>query len=143
MVSATPDTLDPDALVARIAGLQSKGTATYAEGLFPAQRTHRYLRYAVEDDTIFFTALIVYALQNVRDDLSEASQALIDTITRKAVANYPRYLNNEGYPMYNFWQTLPEDRFFPNGKLLSRFRKFRLPEDIDTTAYVYLTQPQP
>ncbi len=135
--------LAPDALVERIAALQSTGDDGYAEGLFPAQRTHRYLPYCVEDDSIFFTAVVLYTLQQVQAHLSAGSRRRIDEIARKAVANYPRYRNNEGQPMYNFWQTLPEDRFFPNGRILSRWRHFRLPEDIDTTAYVYLTQPHP
>ena len=136
-----PDSLHPDRLVEAIARLQSKGEDGYSEGLFPTQRCHRYLPYAVEDDTIFPTAVTVYLLQQVQPRLSEASRCRVEAITRKAVANYPKYLNNQGLMMYNFWQNVPEERFFPNGKLLSRFRNFHLPEDIDTTAYVYLTQP--
>jgi hypothetical protein len=128
-----------DALIERIARLQSNGAAGLPEGLFPAERTHRYLPYRVADDSIFFTAATVYTLQGVRDDLSPRGRHLVDEITRRAVALYPRYLNKQGQKMYNFWQVHPEDRFFPNGALLSRFRHFRLPEDVDTTAYVYLT----
>ena len=134
---------DPDVLVQKIANLQSKGDDHYSEGLFPTQRTHRYFAHSVEDDTIFPTAVTVYTLQQVREALSERSRQIVDEIARKAVANYPRYLNNQGYPMYNFWQNFPEERFFPNSKLARRFRKFRLPEDIDTTSYLYLTQPHP
>ncbi len=132
---------DPDVLVQKIANLQSKGDDNYSEGLFPSQRTHRYFPYTVEDDSVFPTAVTVYTLQQVREALSERSQRIVDEIARKAVATYPRYLNNQGYPMYNFWQNFPEEHFFPNGKLLRRLRKFRPPEDIDTTSYVYLTQP--
>ena len=133
--------MNPDTLVEEIARLQSTGADGYSEGLFPTQRTHRYFPYAVEDDTIFPTAVTIYTLQQVREALSERSQQRIDEVARKAVANYPKYLNNQGLMMYNFWQNVPEERFFPNGKLLRRFRNFHLPEDIDTTAYVYLTQP--
>lgn len=131
--------LQPDALVEQIARLQSKGDDGYSEGLFPAQRTHRLLGYSVEDDSIFPTAVVLYTLQQVRGALSASSRDTIDAITRKAVANYPKYLNNQGRIMYNFWQNVPEERFLPNSKLLSRFRIFHLPEDIDTTAYIYLT----
>lgn len=130
-----------DALVEKIARLQANGDDGYLDGLFPSQRTHRYLHYAVEDDTVFPTAATVYVLQQTREALSERSRQTVDEVARKAVATYPRYLNNQGYPMYNFWQNAPEERFFPNGRLLRRFRRFRLPEDTDTTAYVYLTQP--
>lgn len=137
-----PDLHDPDALLTRIAGLQSTGGDTYARGLFPARRTHRYARaYEVEDDSVFFTAVILHVLQHVRNDLSPDSRRLVDAITKRARGNYSRYRNKQGDPIYNFWQIHPEERFFPNGGLLSRFRHFRLPEDIDTTSYIYLTQP--
>lgn len=132
---------EPDVLVARIAGLQSTGSAPFPEGLFPAWRTHRTLPYRVPDDSVFFTAVTVYTMHGLCGALSEASRRTVDAVAARAVATYPRYLNNEGWPMYNFWQTTPEDRFFPNGRLLSHFRHFRLPEDVDTTAYIYLTQP--
>ena len=130
-----------DALVQQIARLQSKGDDGYSEGLFPSQRCYRYLPYEVEDDGIFMTAVVIYALQQVRDTLSPQSQVVADAITRRAVANYPKYLGNEGVPLYNYWQNHPEERYFPNGAVFSHFRHFRLPEDIDTTAYAYLTAP--
>lgn len=128
-------------LVERIAALQSTGTDAFSEGLFPASRSYRYGTRGVEDTSIFPTAVTIYTLQGIREALSEHSQHLIDEMTRKAIAAYPRYLNNEGWKMYNFWQHFPEERFLPNSRLLSRFRIFHLPEDIDTTAYIYLTQP--
>lgn len=136
-----PSPLNPATLVEEIARLQSKGDDGYSEGLFPTRRTHRYFPYSVEDDTIFPTAVTVYTLQQVREALSESSREIVDEVARRAVANYPKYLNNQGLIMYNFWQNVPDERFFPNGKLLRHFRNFHLPEDIDTTAYVYLTQP--
>jgi hypothetical protein len=132
-----------DALVQQIARLQSKGDDGYSEGLFPSQRCYRYLPYEVEDDGLFMTAVVIYALQQVRDALSADGRALVDAMTQRAVANYPKYLGNEGVPLYNYWQNHPTERYFPNGALFSHFRHFRLPEDIDTTAYAYLTAPHP
>ena len=135
-------TLSPHTLLARIADLQSPGDGPYAPGLFPSQRTYSYApSYEVEDDNVFFTAVIVYTLQRMRERLSRESQQLVDTISARARVSYPRYQNKQGQKMYNFWQVHPTERFFPNGGVLSRFRHFRLPEDIDTTSYVYLTQP--
>ncbi len=130
-----------DALVHTLADLQSKGEDGYAAGLFPAQRSHPYRSKAVEDDSVFPTAVTVYTLQQLQESLLPAHQQAIDGITRKAVATYPQYLNNEGHPMYNFWVNVPEERFFPNNTFMQRFRTFHLPEDIDTTAYCYLTKP--
>ena len=142
-LNAAGISLAPEALVARIAALQSTGNAGFPEGLFPTERTHPVLPYAVPDDTVFPTAAAVYTLQQLRPRLGAAHRATLDAVTRAAVATYPAYRNNEGQNLYNFWVNVPEARFFPNGRLLSRFRQFHLPEDIDTTAYVYLTQEQP
>ncbi len=127
-----------DRLVVRIETLQSRGSKEYGEGIWPSQRTHAYLPYAVEDETIFFTAATLYTLEAIRDAMSRQCADVLDAISRRSEPAFPRFRNRQGLPMYNYWQVHPEDRIFPNGRFLSRFRKFRLPEDIDTTAYVYL-----
>jgi hypothetical protein len=127
-----------DHIVQTIDQLQSRGTRTYGTGIFPSQRTHRYLPFDVEDETIFFTAATVYTLNAIRSDLSPGARHLVEEMTARSAEAAPRFLNNEGLPIYNFWQVQPEDRFFPNSRIFSRFRTFRLPEDIDTTAYLYL-----
>jgi hypothetical protein len=130
-----------DALVREIASLQSTGDDKYSLGLFPTQRSHRMLGGEVEDDTIFPTAVVVYTVQQVQQALPPTGRRIVDEIVRRAVANYPKYLNNEGQKIYNFWVNVPQARFFPGSKLMGRFRIFHLPEDIDTTAYAYLTLP--
>lgn len=53
-----------DETIAQIAALQSKGERYFDEGLFLAQRTNRLIGYQRPDTTVFFTAVIVFTLQN-------------------------------------------------------------------------------
>lgn len=56
----------------------------------------------------------------------------------KLRANYSDFQNKDGLKTYNFWQTKPS-RHFPNGYVFRRFEHFRIPDDVDDTAFVYLT----
>lgn len=125
-------------LLLQISELQSTGDKYYASGLFPSQRFHLYLPFEREDNNIFFTASIVFILQNLREKLSEEEQNLADEICSKAVANYPDYKNKDGLDTYNFWRT-DGSPHFPNGNILSRVNKVRIPDDADDTALIYLT----
>lgn len=125
-------------ILQEISKLQSTGSKYYATGLFPSQRFHLYLPFEREDNNIFFTASIVFILQNLKDKLSEEEQNLVDEICKKAVANYPDYKNKDGLDTYNFWRT-DGSPHFPNGNILSRVNKVRIPDDADDTSLIYLT----
>jgi hypothetical protein len=127
-----------DEIIERIAALQSKGRSLFDEGLFPAQRTNRLLGYQRPDTTVFFTATIVFTLQKIKHLVSPKSQETIDKIAEKAVQNYPAFQNKDGLKTYNFWKTKPS-RHFPNGYLFRHFEHFRIPDDADDTAMIYLT----
>lgn len=126
-------------LVNRIAALQSTGDAAFAPGLFPARRVYPPTGGAVDDDSIFPTAVVVYILSTLADRLPAPETAQIAEICNRAIRNYRSYLSPGGDKIYNFWQTTPDHRPFPNSRWKLRHRIFRLPEDIDTTAYIYLT----
>ena len=125
-------TLSPVDIVRQIAWLQQ------ADGLFSSIRRNRSLRYERADTNVFFTAVTVFTLQRLRPTLPADGQRLVEEITRKAVAAYPLFKNKDGLDTYNFWPTKPS-RHFPNGHLFGRFDHFRIPDDIDDTAMVYLT----
>jgi len=125
-------------LLSKISELQSKGDKQYAAGLFPSQRFHLYFPIEREDNNIFFTASIVFILQNLREKFSEEEKNIADEICRKAIANYPDYKNKDGLDTYNFWRT-DGSPHFPNGKILSRINKVRIPDDADDTSLIYLT----
>lgn len=125
-------------LLFQISELQSKGDEHYAPGLFPSQRFHLHFPFEREDNNIFFTASIVFILQNLRDKLPEEEQKLVDNICENAIVNYPNYKNKDGLDTYNFWRT-DGSAHFPNGKILSRVKKVRIPDDADDTSLIYLT----
>lgn len=127
-----------DAFIDRIQALQSTGNALFPKGIFPAQRSNSMLGYRRPDTTMFFSAISAFTLQCIRPACSAESQAKIDEIHNAVTANYPDFQNKDGLKTYNFWKTKPS-RHFPNGKWFRRFEHFRIPDDIDDTAFAYLT----
>lgn len=129
-----------DILIERIASCQSRGDKFFPEGIFPSYRQNKYLFYKRPDTNIFYTATIVFILNQIKHKVSEKSQIFIEEITKKAIKNYPDFQNKDGLKTYNFWQTKPSNHF-PNGFIFKYLDHFRIPDDIDDTALVYLTLP--
>jgi hypothetical protein len=77
-------------------------------------------------------------MQQLKPMLPRDAQCLVDKITQQAVSAYILFKNKDGLDTYNFWPTTPS-RHFPDGHLFGRFDHFRIPDDIDDTAMVYLT----
>jgi hypothetical protein len=129
-----------DSLLTQIAILQKQmPDANYQAGMYPSQRLSiSEEENAREDDNVFFTGLIVWTLKSVRHELPMRNQVFIDTMSAKAMRNYPRYKNKHGGPTYNFWQTNPS-RHFPNDPYFSKRKKYMLPDDLDDTAILYLS----
>ncbi|QJD78419.1 hypothetical protein [Spirosoma rhododendri] len=127
----------PDDILHKIARLQQP------DGLFPSIRRNGGLAYERVDTNVFFTAVTVFTLQQLKPMLPPDSCGVVDKIAQQAVGAYPLFRNKDGLDTYNFWPTSPS-RHFPNGHLFGRFDHFRIPDDIDDTAMVYLTtQPTP
>lgn len=139
---ANEQNLDIDALIERIASYQSRGDAFFPDGIFPSYRHNKYLFYRRPDTNIFYTATIVFILNQVKGKVSAKSQQIIEHITEKAIKNYPDFQNKDGLKTYNFWKTKPS-KHFPNGRIFQHLDHFRIPDDIDDTALVYLTLPYP
>ena len=125
-------TLTLGGIIRQIADLQDKS------GLFPSVRHNPAIGYRRLDTNVFFTASTVFALQPLRGLVSSDARLLIDRITERANNAYPLFRNKDGLATYNFWPTRPS-RHFPNGYLFRHFEHFRIPDDIDDTALVYLT----
>lgn len=122
----------------RIEALQSTGNALFPKGIFPAQRSNSMIGYRRPDTTMFFSAITAFTLRSIRKYCSTESQTKIDSIIALVTANYPDFQNKDGLKTYNFWKTKPS-RHFPNGRWFHRFEHFRIPDDIDDTAFAYLT----
>ena len=96
--------------------------------------------YRRPDTNVFFTAITVFTLNNIKEKLSPDSQKLVDQITKKATESYHLFKNKDGLNTYNFFKTNPSQHF-PHGNILSRFNHFKIPDDIDDTAMIYMTLP--
>jgi len=133
--------MSPNAIITHIATLQTTHSGPFSDGLFPSYRVQpHWLGYRRADNNVFLTACTVFTLQGIRDQVSPESQQQIDQITEQATADYPLFRNKDGLNTYNFWPTRPSHHF-PNGRVLGRFDHFRIPDDIDDTAMVFLTSP--
>jgi hypothetical protein len=131
-------TNDTYQLLQTIADLQADGTDLTPAGLFPAFRYQPYWGYHRPDTNGFQTAATVLTLQAVRAQLPLEQQLIIDRISQRAAVAYGLFRNKDGLATYNFWPTTPS-RHFPHGLLLHRHNHFRIPDDIDDTALIYLT----
>ncbi len=128
-------------IIKKIAYLQDSADRRYfPEGIFESYRSNNFWGYRRPDTNIFFTAITVFTLNNIKEKLSPESQKLVEKITEKAVKNYDLFKNKDGLNTYNFFQTKPS-KHFPHGNILHRFKYFKIPDDIDDTAMIYLTKP--
>lgn len=125
-------------IMSRIEALQCQHDSFYHAGQFPSQRLSAGERKTVEDNNIFFTALINYTLQKIKDSLSENDQMRADSILFKSKETYKYYRSRNGDITCNFYQIHPECPF-PNTRLISKVKKFRLPDDLDDTSIIYLS----
>ncbi|MBI1288064.1 MAG: hypothetical protein GC178_10870 [Flavobacteriales bacterium] len=128
-----------EGLLLMLQELQSKGDSVYPRGIFPSQRFHPFLPYSREDDNLFFTASVVHILQQLQNRLSAAERTIADDIIQNGISAYSLFKNKDGLDTYNFWQTRPS-RHFPNGMFMHRFKHFQIPDDVDDTALVFLTE---
>lgn len=126
--------LSIDSIIRRIADLQDE------TGLFASFRHNPTVFYRRPDTNVFFTAVTVFTLQQLRAVVTPESRQLIDQMTSRAAGAYPIFRNKDGLNTYNFWPTRPSQHF-PNGYLFRHFEHFRIPDDIDDTAMVFLTAP--
>jgi hypothetical protein len=133
-----------DSLLQNISRCQrSYSDSLYQKGLFPSKRIYLHRKnYKRDDDNIFFTGMIVWTLRSQQTKMNEANKVLTDSICARAVQNYVRYQNKQGDCSYNFWQTNPS-RHFPNDDFFSKRKKHSLPDDLDDTSVLYLSESQP
>ena len=124
--------------IQKIAQQQSRGDRYFPAGLFPAYRANPAIGYRRPDTTLFFSAIICFTLKSLRDKVPPPEQRQLDEIMAYIRQNYPDFQNKDGLKTYNFWKTKPS-RHFPNGYFFRRFEHFRIPDDVDDTAFVYLT----
>jgi len=124
-------------LLLEIKSLQTRGNnAAYREGIFPSQRKYTLSKTIREDDNCFFTALLAFTLMRLEKHLPPEECNVVGSIKHEAQKAFPYYRNAKAYT-YNFWRT-EKNAHFPNSKLFSKYDYFRLADDADCTALIYL-----
>ncbi len=134
---------DPSAILNQLLDEQNIRSKYFVDGLLSSRRYNRFWRYTRPDANLFFTAISVFTLQRLYPRLTPAEQPLATQFMARAQAAYPHFRNKDGLNTYNFYGTVPTAHF-PHGKIMRHFRHFKLPDDIDDTAMVFLTtRPTP
>lgn len=127
-------------LLSEIKSLQTKGdNKIYRSGIFLSRRRYVATGIIRADDNSFFTALIVFTLQRLKKYLSADEWSIVEDITQQARKAFPIYENKRDEHTYNFWR-IEKNAHFPNGNILSKIDRFRLADDVDCTALVYLAR---
>jgi hypothetical protein len=125
-------------ILLRIAVAQSPGDNFYSPGIFPSfsSRTIKYSEKR-KDNNIYYTALILFILKELRPLLTIPDRVLVDSISSKAKRAFPFFANKNDRPCYNFWRT---DTAYPIpfSKWLAR-RGEKLGDDPDCTSMCLMT----
>ena len=135
--------MDRVSILNKIKSLQVKDDSScFNNGLFPSYRKNTVLGISRPDDNIFFSASVLFILKSLGKHITQQEKKVIESIEKELLPNYRFYTNKPERHSYNFWQKKPY-KHFPNGFILHRFSKFKLPDDIDSTALVHMTYPLP
>jgi hypothetical protein len=132
--------ISADDLIQKIYSDQSKGEKHFPAGVFRSYRYNPYLFYQRDDANVSLTSMVIYILQEFYEKLSSQSQSLADEMIAKTQAVYPLFKHRKGLDTYNFFLTNAE-KHLPHSYILKHLGIFKLADDIDDTAMVYLTSP--
>ena len=101
-------------------------------------RKNDFWAYKRADDNVFGLASTLFLLKQNTRFFNKEQTLVFKEIEKNILSKFHLYQNKDGRETYNFYRTKPS-RHFPNGIFMSRFDHFRLPDDIDDTALVYLS----
>ena len=126
-------------LVQRISALQVNNDSFFSRGMFECYRRYQKKMHSYKaDDNIFFTAIALFTLQQLKDDLHSPEKRAVENIIEKGRAPFSKYQNRKGQPTYNFWQT-DTPSIFPNSGFLHWFSKSNsMPDDSDDTVMMLM-----
>lgn len=100
------DTTIVTQLLHRIDQLQVKENGVFPKGLFPSYRTYALNQDRQKADiNPFFTGLIVFTLDRIKDQLTPYQQKLVEQISSNAKPVFTKFKNRKGRDTYNFWPT--------------------------------------
>lgn len=128
-----------NSILEQIGQLQSRESYHFPAGIFASQRSNPIWMYRRQDSNIFATASVAFILKGLIKYLPKYEKEKVEVILNNVLNVFERYSNMHGGLSYNFWQTKPSQHF-PGGYLFRHFKHFKLPDDIDDTALVFLVQ---
>lgn len=130
-------------LLDRLEALQVRQDAFFYAGTFPTTRAWGGTPgWQKEDNSIFYTGLIVFTLRQLRPMLDAPERTRCDSIVSRALTAYAHYRNRRGRPTYNFWPT-EHPVFFPNSTILARFKDKDITDDLDDTSILWMGEGIP
>lgn len=129
-----------DNLINKIYDEQSRGEKHFPAGLFRSYRYNPCLFYQRNDANVSLTSMTIYILQEFYEQFSPQNQAIADEMIAQAQAVYSLFKHRKGLDTYNFFLTNSE-KHLPHSYFLRHLGIFKLADDIDDTAMVYLTLP--
>ena len=138
------DTLVMGQLLKRIADLQCKESGVFPKGIIPSYRIYALNKTREKADiTNFFTGLVDMTLRDIAPQLTEYQQKEAKQIITQSLEVFPKFQNQKGKPIYNFWPT-DTPKIFPNSGWINLFdKKQALPDDLDCTAISLLALNSP
>ena len=121
-------------ILERLQTLQNSDRAFFPKGVFPSYRYHVYFRYRRPDDNVYFTAFILKTLRSLLPKLDTEEKKIANDIINSGQKGISNYESRLGEPTYNFYR---KDGYFPNGKFLSKNKKYQPTDDTDDTSIAY------
>ena len=125
-------------LLQRIEQLQEKKESGFLNGSFPSYRRYFYGSAYIQEDNVFFTALVLFNIGQFSKKMRPEELAYLEQLKTNARPYIERFKNQNNQLTYNFWPRNPP-HIFPNGGWLNRLNeKFSLADDIDDGAITLL-----
>jgi len=129
--------ISPSDILKSIGEAQSNNDSIFPQGGFITYRKSNWSSQLKIDNNSFYTALILFNLNQYADQMSVEDQQLIQQINKKAIP-YFNIFKNKSKPSYNFWPKYPPV-IFPNEGWLNYFNESgALPDDIDDGSMIQL-----
>lgn len=137
--SKATDTAFITQLLQKVENLQVKENGVFPRGLFPSYRTYALNQDRQKADiNVFFTGLILFTLEKVKNKLTPFQQNIISTISVKARPATEKFKNLKNRNTYNFWPT-DTPMIFPNAGWMNLFNRSQsLPDDLDDTVILLM-----
>lgn len=136
---AQKDSLLIEYLLNRIQQQVAQNDPAFSDGLFPSyiNKTERF-SWGNPDNSIFFTALTDFTLQQIRPELNASRQSKIDSIVSETLPAFAHFKNRKGRNTYNFWRTDTATVYPYAGWLFDK--SITLPDDMDDTVLSLMVQ---